>query len=363
MTVLEIYPEKKYPEAAEFCRSFLHEKTRPRYVLGRNEYAISISECVDIDGFIDDFTSETEFFGKPIVKMDKIPKESMVVSSLIFVMPLTALRKLQDHGFICLDYFKFFKYSGLAVKKVDFLSESKKDIETNLNRYRCLYNRFHDEESRNVLCKLLNFRASGDLNYMLNFENLQEKQYFEGFLEFKSREVFVDAGGFNGQTTIEFIKRCPEYKTIHFFEPDSKNIALASKNLSGYNNIYYYLMGLAEYKRTLRFSSGEGAASKLRETGDVEINVDSIDNQIKESISFIKMDIEGAERNAIKGTKEHILNDHPKLAICCYHRVDDLWIIPEQILSMREDYEIYLRHYTDGLHETVMFFIPKAKVN
>ena len=72
MMLLEIYPEKQYPDAAEFCRLFLHEKTRPRYVLGRNEYAVSIARCVDINGFIDDFTSETEFLGKPIVKMDKI---------------------------------------------------------------------------------------------------------------------------------------------------------------------------------------------------------------------------------------------------------------------------------------------------
>lgn len=56
----------------------------------------------------------------------------------------------------------------------------------------------------------------------------------------------------------------------------------------------------------------------------------------------------------------HILKDYPKLAICCYHKFDDLWKIPEQVLAMRDDYSIYLRHYTNGLHETVMYFIPYA---
>jgi len=329
-------------------------------VLGRNEYAASIANCVDINGFIDDFTSETEFLGKPIVKMNNIPQESMVVSAVIFVLPLTALKKLQDQGFACLDYFKFLKYSGLALKEIEFMRESRNDIKTNSRKYQGLYNRFYDEESKDILCKLLNFRVSGDLNYMLGFENAQERQYFEDFLSLKPGEVFVDAGGFDGQTTIEFIRRCPDYKTIHFFEPDSKNLVLARSNLSGHNNIYYHVMGLAENKKTLRFSSGGWSASKLSETGDVEIEVDAIDKLIKESISFIKMDIEGAEGIALQGAREHIFKNHPKLAICCYHKVEDLWMIPEQILAIRDDYHIYLRHYTDGLHETVMYFIPKA---
>ncbi|MCX5848796.1 MAG: FkbM family methyltransferase [Deltaproteobacteria bacterium] len=356
--MLEIYPEKKYTDAAEFCKLFLHEKARPRYVLGRNEYAVSIARNVDINGFIDDFTRETEFLGKPILKMTEIPKESMVVSAVIFVVPLTALIKLQNHGFACLDYFNFCKYSGVALKEIDFLRESREDIERNLHKYERLYDRLEDKDSKDVLSKLINFRASSDLNYMRGFENAQDRQYFEDFLELKPGEVFIDAGGFDGQTTIEFIKRCPEYKTIYIFEPASKNVALARNNLSSYNNIYLYTMGLAENKKTLKFSSGEGSASKLSATGDVEIEVDAIDNLINESISFIKMDIEGAEENALQGARAHILKDHPKLAICCYHKVADLWMIPQQIMAMRDDYSIYLRHYTDGFHETVMYFIP-----
>jgi len=358
--LFKIYPEKKYSDAVEFCSLFIHEKTRPRYVLGRNEYAVSIANCIDINGFIDDFTIETEFLGKPIVKMDKIPKESIIVSAVIFVLPLTALRRLQDRGFTCLDYFNFLKYSGLALKEIDFLRRSKEDMEKNLHKYQILHDRLADKKSRNVLGKLLNFRASSDLNYMLGFKDAQDRQYFEDFLELKPGEAYVDVGGFDGQTAVEFIKRCPNYKMIHFFEPDAKNIALARNKLSGYGNIRFYMMGLADAKKKLRFSSGGGSASKLSDTGDTEIEVDTIDNQIKEAVSFIKMDIEGSEGIALEGARAHILEDHPKLAICCYHKIDDLWKIPEQIFAIRNDYLLYLRHYTDGLHETVMFFIPNT---
>ncbi|WP_425281358.1 FkbM family methyltransferase [Pectobacterium odoriferum] len=71
------------------------------------------------------------------------------------------------------------------------------------------------------------------------------------------------------------------------------------------------------------------------------------------------MDIEGYEINALKGAKETILRFHPKLAICAYHKVDDFFTIPELVLSYRNDYKVYMRHYTEGLLETVYYFIPK----
>jgi FkbM family methyltransferase len=358
--MLTIFPEKEYPDAVEFCKLFLREKVRPRYVLGRNEYASSIADFVDVNGFIDDFTSETEFLGKPIFRMTEIPSESLVVSAVIFVVPLTAMRKLRSSGFECLDYFNFIKYSGLAIKEIEFLRDCKKDIQENGDRYQWIYSHLKDEESRRVLEKLLNFRFSSDLNYMIGFEYAPDRQYFEDFLDLKPSEVFVDAGGFDGQTAIDFIKRCPEYKSIHIFEPDPKNVVLARNNLSMYPNIIFYTMGLSECKKKLKFSSGDGSASKVCETGDLEIHVDTIDNLINEPISMIKMDIEGAEGIALQGARAHILKDHPKLAICCYHKFDDLWKIPEQILAMRDDYVIHIRHYTDGLHETVMYFMPSV---
>ncbi len=77
-------------------------------------------------------------------------------------------------------------------------------------------------------------------------------------------------------------------------------------------------------------------------------------------ITFVKIDIEGAEGLAIEGMTRHILDEHPKLAISVYHKADDFWKIPEQILTIRDDYELYMRHYTEGTDETVMFFMPKG---
>ena len=75
------------------------------------------------------------------------------------------------------------------------------------------------------------------------------------------------------------------------------------------------------------------------------------------------MDVEGHEYAALEGAQQHIINDHPALAICAYHLIDDFWKLPELVLSYRSDYKIYMRHYTEGILETVYYFIPQKFSN
>jgi hypothetical protein len=62
---------------------------------------------------------------------------------------------------------------------------------------------------------------------------------------------------------------------------------------------------------------------------------------------------------ALDGARRHIERDHPKLAIAVYHRASDFWKIPEFILGIHKDYQVYLRHYTEGWIETLMYFVPR----
>jgi len=129
------------------------------------------------------------------------------------------------------------------------------------------------------------------------------------------------------------------------------------KKLAENKNINFIQKGLSNKKETVRFSV-EGSASKISEDGEIEISVDLLDHILDDAVSFMKMDIEGGEKLAIEGARQTILKNHPRLAVSVYHVGDDLWRIPEQIMTIRDDYKIYLRHYTEGVTETVMFFIP-----
>ena len=115
---------------------------------------------------------------------------------------------------------------------------------------------------------------------------------------------------------------------------------------------------MSDEAKTLSFTS-DGSSSHLSEDGDIKIKVGPLDDIDTGPITFLKMDIEGAEKKAIIGAQNKIRNDKPKLAICVYHLADDFWLIPELVLSIQPEYNIYLRHYTEGLTETVMYFIPK----
>jgi FkbM family methyltransferase len=195
---------------------------------------------------------------------------------------------------------------------------------------------------------------------MDGFEDIQYRQYFEDFLNLQAQdEVFVDVGGFDGYTSMEFIKRCPNFNKIYFLEPDSINLQKANDLLKQYSNIEYLEIGASNKKETLRFENEQGSSSKVSDTGSIIIEADAIDNVIHERVTYIKMDIEGSEAIAIEGATQTILKYHPRLAICVYHKVNDLIDIPNQVLAIRNDYDIFLRHYTEGVVETVMFFIPK----
>jgi hypothetical protein len=117
-------------------------------------------------------------------------------------------------------------------------------------------------------------------------------------------------------------------------------------------------MGVSDTPGVLCFNPDDGSASSISASGSVQITVTTIDSAIEATYCFIKMDLEGWELKALEGAQEHIRNGRAILAIAVYHTVSDFWRIPEYVLSLQSNYRVYLRHYTEGWSETVMYFIP-----
>jgi FkbM family methyltransferase len=344
----------------KLCEDFLNFKNK-RFVLGRNKWSKSIISLLKVAGVIDDFTDDTHYEGYKIYKILDIPKDAIVVSATMGG-PKTAKNKLNRFNIKNIDYFAFYKYSNLKLEDPPFIKGFKEDFMKNKSSYELVYNQLADKRSKEVFKDILNFKITLNLDFMKNYFNDISAQYFEdGLYEMPLNPIFVDGGGYIGDTTMIFKDKVKNFKKVYLFEPMMGNMKLAKRNLKEYSNIEFIEAGISNFNGDMFFNEDD-ASSSISETGNIKIKVCSLDSTIKEKVDFIKLDIEGAEQDAIEGAKALIKNSKPILAICIYHKAEDWYKVPKQILDIHKDYKIYLRHYMEGVYETVMYFIPPSRI-
>lgn len=345
--------------ALDFCQRFREDRSVRKYLFGRNVYAQDITSQVEIDGFIDDFSTDRTYMQKPVIRSGDVPKESLVLVAA-GGRPLTARKQMDMLGIRNLDYFAFYRFSGLSLRPAVFNENFDSIFRENRDRFEWVSTLFADDISREIYQKLINFRLSYNIEFLSGFQQREHEQYYEDFLNLNPRgEVFVDVGGYDGFTSLEFIKRCPDYDSIHVFEPDDKNNKKCHEALGKFPRIFIYKKGLSNSHEILHFSSDGSASRIVDEAGGGNIEVDRLDALLPTAPSFIKMDIEGAEMAALEGAEDLIKRYSPRLAISVYHKPEDFFRVPEKILSLYGNYSVYLRHYTESIYETIMFFIPK----
>lgn len=195
-------------------------------------------------------------------------------------------------------------------------------------------------------------------------DNMSKKQYFDlpQLQDKKSdSEVFIDGGSFDGKTSVAFMNWCGgKYKKIYVFEPDSENQIKCENTLLQYKSkggVEIIFKGLWDNKTTLRFTAISNGSSKVDEDGIQQIDVVSLDEMIHNTVTFIKLDVEGSEYKALLGARRIIRDNKPKLAISVYHKPEDIWELPELIKSLNPDYSFYLRHYSIAASETVLYAV------
>ena len=249
------------------------------------------------------------------------------------------------------------EYSGLGV---DCFGDDY--IDTNIDMIQKLYSILEDEESRSVLTNIIKGRLTYNNIYFSNV--MSEKQYFdEDIFKLNDDEVFVDGGAYNGDTIEKFISITEgKYKKIYAFEPNEFNYKILENKvkINDYKNTEVYNYGLYNKTSTMTFDNDENnpAGGFIKESGKDTIEVISLDELLKnKKITFLKMDIEGSELEALEGSKDLITINKPKLAICLYHKRDDLWKIPLFIKNLNLEYKFFIRHHSSLFMETVLYAI------
>ena len=201
-----------------------------------------------------------------------------------------------------------------------------------------------DKESRRVFEGFLMARISGNLSDAIFADT---PQYIcEGF-EPNVGDIFIDGGACDGYTAGFFADRgCKVYS----FEPDRKNFEIASA-LGKEKGFIVENFGLGSSNREERYTHVEGniGSSHLDKNGNETADIVTLDSYVAKhqlpSVDFIKLDVEGYELDVLKGAAKSIKKFKPKMAVCAYHKHEDLWTLMPYIKSLRPDYEFAFRHY------------------
>lgn len=226
-------------------------------------------------------------------------------------------------------------------------------------------NLWSDDASRLEYLAQLRWRLYGD------FAGLPvaapEAQYFpKDLFRLKDDEVFVDGGAFRGDTLEAFLDESRgRFGKAICFEPDPANfealrqyVATLPEGISGRVVLQPYAIGARE--ETVRFC-GTGDVGARIGAGDLEIKSIALDETPEIArASFLKMDVEGAEYDALCGARRTIRAESPVLAVCAYHTADHLWRLPLAIDAIRPGYRFFLRPYRQ-VWELVCYAVPAER--
>lgn len=202
-----------------------------------------------------------------------------------------------------------------------------------------------DEKSKEVYDNLIQYRLTGQLDY-LDRATTPRAEVFTNILHLGPQEIYVDLGAYRGDTIEEFLGLTGgKYQKIIALEPDEKNFRKLQQATEGMKNIKLYPLASWSEAKVLHFDGGGGRNSSLN-TGKRIAHTTDLDSLLHgDPVTYVKMDVEGADKETLRGMKNTLKQYRPKLAVSAYHRTEDLFLIPDLILSENPDYEIFLRHH------------------
>ncbi len=222
---------------------------------------------------------------------------------------------------------------------------------------------YPEERSQQVLRQIVLFRTSFDPDHLRSVcesENNSEQYFRHSFFRLPPRPALVDGGAYTGDSTADFVEACGgDFHQALLFEPDPELLQKARNRLSRLENVRFFPYGLYSRSAVLRFSSTQALDGRISEAGDAAIEVRPIDSMVDSSIDIIKLDIEGAEEEALHGAARTIRQSRPLLMVSAYHRPCDLWKLPRVIRDIHPDYDFFLRHFSQSNVATVLFAIPQ----
>ena len=320
----------------------------PVIIFGAATTAKAVTEIlkrfyIEVEGYAVDaeyYKPNQTYLGKPVYNFDELHKTP---EKYVFVLGMIGLYS-QKRYLEFMNDDTIIKYNlGLD----DRLPISREFIIENREKFIETYNLLEDDLSRKTFCSYLKAHVTGDYKDILDV--LTTGEYFNDLTHNQTviGGGYVDCGAYTGDTLAEFIEFTGgNYSKIFAIEPDVENFVKLEKFVreKNYRDVVTVNCGVWNEKTTITFDSEGDMRSHIADSGNITVNVDTIDNIVGDTpIGLIKMDIEGAELNALKGAINTLKKCRPYLALSAYHKAEDLITIPQFIKNIYGDCKFYFR--------------------
>ena len=270
------------------------------------------------------------------------------------------------------------RYQGLTGFNLteNFNIHSARDVLRNRDQVIAAAYLLSDDYSRELFYKIIRQRFVSDMP-VDGWVTVPGVYFHDDIFRLTADDIIIDGGACDGDTLKAFLDRGGIFKEWHCFEPFDYNCDAIRTFINTKpeikNKVFIHKTVLGNSNEDVRFFilndniGGGGVIDshyKLNSTADGhEVSVSSVRLDDKfELCTFIKMDIEGSEMDALLGAEKVIRDNKPILAVSVYHKSTDIWEIPLWIDKIMPDSFFYLR-CNQPVYDSVIYAIPKERIN
>jgi FkbM family methyltransferase len=346
--------------------------------VGRDVCRVLIERGIRVECLLDRrATGGESYLGVPIRTPDACPIDAsrraampLVLSIFNRDVDIPALAgSLQSLGFT-----KLVSFPGLHALFADALGDrfwltDRRYLDAHAGAISEVDRLWADEVSRTLYRGFLTLRRDGVFDDSIR-PRATDAQYFPGGIDgWPGRRPmrFVDCGAYRGDTLQLVLDMRLDLEASAHFEPDLENFAALARFVRAAGSrlpgaVQLWPCAVSDRTANAKFHAGAGEASVLDESGGATITMVSLDEALHGwRPTLIKMDIEGAEVEALEGARRTIAAARPALAICVYHKPDHLWRIPLLLAHAEElnGYRYYLRVHGFNGFDAVLYAVPQ----
>lgn len=297
---------------------------------------------------------------------------SELVSSMKKTLEVLSKSDASYRSFV--DYFSRYHFWGVLKPEeqiFEVLENRAATLKEHREDYIWLYGRLADYRSKRVLYAILANWFELDFGHLTQVKEPYADYFDADIFPDNQNDVLADVGAYVGDTVQAYVKTYgANYKRIYCYEVTPETVSLLERNTAALSSIEIRQKAVSDSPGFITIDSNAQDASANRTdgsatlhpdspTGGIQVETVSLDDDIPEPLTFIKMDIEGMEQAAVRGCERQIRENHPKLAICTYHNYEDIWKIPRMIDAMDPSYQFYMRHYGGNLIPTEFVLLAR----